>query len=128
MIAACLAAPRSRHSASPTVAMPRANLREGVIWARPDTDEARETTQDMAGRLSAQWPAPVNIRNKPKMLGEQALNKTILVVGGGVTGMTAAPGDRGCRLVTHHEERGEDGALGGWAAKWHKTHPGRGGS
>jgi quinone-modifying oxidoreductase, subunit QmoB len=26
----------------------RANLREGVIWIRPDTDEARETTQEMA--------------------------------------------------------------------------------
>ena len=30
------------------VAMSRANLREGVIWVRPDTDEARETTQEMA--------------------------------------------------------------------------------
>ena len=26
----------------------RANLREGVIWAQPDTAEARETTQEMA--------------------------------------------------------------------------------
>ncbi|NNF96244.1 MAG: heterodisulfide reductase, partial [Halobacteria archaeon] len=29
------------------VAMSRGNLREGVIWVRPDTDETRETTQEM---------------------------------------------------------------------------------
>jgi quinone-modifying oxidoreductase subunit QmoB len=32
----------------PTIAMSRGNLREGVIWIRPDTDAARETTQEMA--------------------------------------------------------------------------------
>lgn len=30
------------------VAISRANLREGVIWVRPDTDEVRETTEEMA--------------------------------------------------------------------------------
>jgi quinone-modifying oxidoreductase subunit QmoB len=30
------------------VAMSRANLREGVIWLRPEGDEQQETTQEMA--------------------------------------------------------------------------------
>ena len=30
------------------VAITRGNLREGVIWIRPNTDEAQETTQEMA--------------------------------------------------------------------------------
>src|SRR3990170_3495711 len=48
MIAAC--SPRAKTEAFhfPTVAMSRANLREGVIWSQSDTDAARETTQEMA--------------------------------------------------------------------------------
>ena len=47
-IAACSRRAKTEAFHFPTVAMARANLREGVIWSQPDTDEARETTQEMA--------------------------------------------------------------------------------
>ena len=47
-IAACSRRSKTEAFHFPGAALARANLREGVIWARPDTDEARETTQEMA--------------------------------------------------------------------------------
>ena len=123
MIAACSRRAKVEAFSFPDVAMSRANLREGVIWARPDTDEARETTQDMADDYIRMACAEVKYMNKPKMSGEQALNKTILVVGGGVTGMTAALETAAAGFAVHLVEK--TGALGGWAAKWHKRIPGR---
>ncbi len=74
----------------PEVAMSRANLREGVIWLRPEGDEHQETTQEMADDYVRMACAEIKILNIPKPSEQQALNKSILVVGGGVTGMTAA--------------------------------------
>ncbi len=123
MIAACSRRAKVEAFSFPDAAMSRANLREGVIWARPDTDEARETTQDMADDYIRMACAEVKYMNKPKMSGEQALNNTILVVGGGVTGMTAALETAAAGFAVHLVEK--TGALGGWAAKWHKRIPGR---
>ncbi|MDH5735447.1 MAG: FAD-dependent oxidoreductase, partial [Gammaproteobacteria bacterium] len=72
------------------VTLSRANLREGVIWVRPDTDDARETTQEMADDYIRMACAESKFMKLPKGSGEQPLNKNILVVGGGITGMTAA--------------------------------------
>ncbi len=72
------------------VAISRANLREGVIWVRPDTDEARETTQEMADDYIRMGCAESKFQKMPAPSGEQGLNKNILVVGGGISGMTAA--------------------------------------
>ena len=49
-VAICACSRRAKTEAFnfPTAAVTRGNLREGVIWARPDTDEARELTQEMA--------------------------------------------------------------------------------
>ena len=47
-IAACSRRSKTEAFQFPNVALARANLREGVIWVRPDTEEARETTQEMA--------------------------------------------------------------------------------
>ena len=74
----------------PEVAMSRANLREGVIWLRPEGDEHQETTQEMADDYVRMACAEIKFLNVPSPSTEQTLNKTILVVGGGVTGMTAA--------------------------------------
>ena len=123
MIAACSRRAKVEAFSFPDAAMSRANLREGVIWARPDTDEARETTQDMADDYIRMACAEVKYMNKPKMSGEQALNNTILVVGGGVTGMTAALETAAAGFAVHLVEK--TGALGGWAAKWHRRIPGR---
>ncbi len=72
------------------VALSRANLREGVIWIRPDTDDARETTQEMANDYIRMGCAEAKHMNQPDASGEQGLTKHILVVGGGMTGMTTA--------------------------------------
>jgi len=72
------------------VTVSRANLREGVIWVRPDNDEANETTQEMADDYIRMACAESKFQKLPTRSGEQELNKNILVVGGGISGMTAA--------------------------------------
>jgi len=72
------------------VSVARANLREGVIWVRPDNDEANETTQEMADDYVRMACAESKFQKLPQRSGEQELNKNILVVGGGISGMTAA--------------------------------------
>jgi quinone-modifying oxidoreductase subunit QmoB len=67
--------------------------------------------------------AEVKFMTKPTPSGEQELNKTILVVGGGVSGMTAALETAAAGFAVHIVEK--TGELGGWAAKWHKRIPGR---
>ena len=74
----------------PEAAMSRANLREGVIWLRPEGDEHQETTQEMADDYVRMACAEIKFLSVPTRSTEQPLNKNILVVGGGVTGMTAA--------------------------------------
>jgi len=72
------------------VTVSRANLREGVIWVRPDNDEANETTQEMADDYIRMACFESKFQKLPQRSGEQELNKNILVVGGGISGMTAA--------------------------------------
>jgi len=90
MIAACSRRAKVEAFNFTDVAMSRANLREGVIWLRPEGDENQETTQEMADDYIRMACAEVKFMNVPTPSGEQELNKTLLVVGGGVTGMTAA--------------------------------------
>ncbi len=90
MIAACARRAKVEAFNFTDVAMSRANLREGVIWLRPESDENQETTQEMADDYIRMACAEVKYMTKPTPSGEQELNKTLLVVGGGVTGMTSA--------------------------------------
>jgi quinone-modifying oxidoreductase subunit QmoB len=90
MIAGCSRRSKVEAFSFSNVAMSRANLREGVIWARPDTPENTETTQEMADDYIRMACAEIKFMNVPSPSGEQTLNRNILVVGGGVTGMTAA--------------------------------------
>ncbi len=88
VIAAC--SPRVKTSAfsfdPTTVIMERVNLREHVAWCQKPKDE---DTQMMAedylrmGIVKAQ-------KSEPLEPASEAISKTILVVGGGVAGMTAA--------------------------------------
>ncbi len=48
VIAACSRRAKTEAFNFENVTISRANLREGVIWIRPDEDELRETTQEMA--------------------------------------------------------------------------------
>ena len=105
------------------VAMSRANLREGVIWVRPDTDENRETTQEMADDYIRMGCAEVKYMNRPSASGEQERNTRILVVGGGVTGMTAALEAAAAGYTVQIVEK--SAALGGHAAGYYRSIPTR---
>ncbi len=121
MIAACSRRAKVEAFNFNDVAMTRANLREGVIWVRPDDDEQQETTQEMADDYIRMACAELRSSKQPAPSGEQTLNKNILVVGGGVTGMTAAIEAAKAGYTVHIVEK--SGALGGWASKWYKRIP-----
>ena len=121
VIAACSRRSKAEAFNFDNVAIARANLREGVIWTQPDTDEARELTQEMADDYVRMACAEVAAMNIPQANPEHGTNKRILVVGGGISGMTAAiessKAGYGVLLV---EKTGE---LGGMVAKLHKRVP-----
>ncbi|MCP5279606.1 MAG: hydrogenase iron-sulfur subunit [Thiobacillus sp.] len=122
-IAACSRRAKTEAFNFTTVAMSRGNLREGVIWIRPDTDEARETTQEMAEDYVRMACAEVKAMQVPGGNQKTGTIKTILVVGGGVSGMTSAleASKAGYKVVLVEKT----GALGGWAAKLYKRVPTR---
>jgi quinone-modifying oxidoreductase subunit QmoB len=103
--------------------MSRGNLREGVIWIRPDTDAARETTQEMAEDYVRMACAEVKAMTVPPGNQKTGTVKTLLVVGGGMSGMTSAleASKAGYKVVLVEKSA----ALGGWAAKLHKRVPTR---
>jgi quinone-modifying oxidoreductase subunit QmoB len=114
-IAACSRRAKAEAFHFPTVAMSRANLREGVIWIRPEGDEHQETTQDMADDYVRMACAEVKKMKQPEGNPAAARNTTVLVVGGGMTGMTAAleASKAGYQAIIVEKT----GALGGMAAK-----------
>lgn len=103
------------------VAVARANIREGVIWVRPDTDEARETTQEMADDYVRMVCHEMKSMKKPERSGEQEVVKSILIVGGGITGMTSAIEASKAGYKSTIVEK--SGSLGGWAGKLYKRVP-----
>ena len=90
VIAACSRRAKAEAFSFEGVTLSRANLREGVIWVRPDTDEARETTQEMANDYVRMACAEAKYMTTPSASGEQSLNRRLLVVGGGIAGLTSA--------------------------------------
>jgi len=90
MLAACSRRAKVEAFNFTDVALSRGNLREGVIWLRPDAPENEETTQEMAADYVRMACAEVRFMTQPSPSAEQGLVRRILVVGGGITGMTAA--------------------------------------
>ena len=121
VIAACSRRAKTDAFNFDNVALSRANLREGVIWVRPDTDEMRETTQEMADDYVRMACAEAKYMKIPQASGEQSVNKNILIAGGGVAGMTAAleasKAGYPCTIVE------KTGQLGGATAKLYKKIP-----
>ena len=66
MIAACSRRAKVEAFSFNDVAMSRANLREGVIWLRPESDENQETTQEMADDYIRMACAEVKFMTKPE--------------------------------------------------------------
>ncbi|MCC6608335.1 MAG: hydrogenase iron-sulfur subunit [Burkholderiales bacterium] len=119
-IAACSRRAKTEAFSFPTVAMSRANLREGVIWSQPDTDAARETTQEMADDYVRMACAEVKKMKVPAGNPDAAHNTRLLVVGGGISGMTAAleASKAGYRVMIVEKT----GTLGGWTGTlWKRT-------
>lgn len=123
MIGACSRRAKTEAFGFTDVAVSRANLREGVIWCQPETDEARETTQEMAEDYIRMGCAEVKKMTLPEGNPAAVTVRSVLVVGGGVSGMTAAleASKAGYKVVLVEKT----GALGGWAAKLHKRSPGK---
>ncbi len=123
VIAACSRRAKTEAFNFASVAMSRANLREGVIWVRPDTEEAKESTQEMADDYIRMACAEIKHMTLPQASNEQSLNKHMLVVGGGLTGLTAAlETSKAGYSVTVVEKTGK---LGGAVSELYKRTPTR---
>ena len=119
VIAAC--SPREKTDVfiyDPTsICMERVNLREHVVWCHPSQDEDTQMLAEdylRMGIVKAQKMAPL------EPFSEQ-IDKTILVVGGGITGMTSAldAAKAGYEVVLVEKVP----QLGGWMAKLWKQYP-----
>jgi quinone-modifying oxidoreductase subunit QmoB len=95
----------------------RVNLREFVVWShKPNDEDTQMLAEDylrmgLARAGKAQLPDPYSTE----------IDKTILVVGGGSSGMTAAleAARAGYEVVLVEKEA----ELGGWLRKWSKSFP-----
>lgn len=97
----------------------RTNLREYVAWAHePNDEDTQMLAEDYVrmGIVKATNAAP------PDPFVE-ATSKDILVIGGGVTGLTAARAAADAGYKVHLVEK--NGQLGGWAGKFAKAFPKR---
>ncbi|QEP44909.1 hydrogenase iron-sulfur subunit [Ectothiorhodospiraceae bacterium BW-2] len=107
------------------VTLSRANIREGVIWVRPNNDEAQETTQEMADDYVRMACAEAKFLKVPSSSGEQELTKRIMVVGGGVSGLTSALEAAKTGYEVDLVEKSD--RLGGIAAELYKRVPAKNG-
>jgi quinone-modifying oxidoreductase subunit QmoB len=123
VIAACSRRAKTDAFNFTTVPVSRVNLREGVIWVRPETDEAQETTQEMAEDYVRMGCAEIKFMSMPKASEEQGTNRHVMVVGGGITGMTAALEAARAGYQVSLVEKST--ALGGTAGQLYKRAPTR---
>ncbi|MCX7896695.1 MAG: FAD-dependent oxidoreductase [Rhodocyclaceae bacterium] len=120
-IAACSRRAKTEAFHFPSAAVSRANLREGVLWVVAEGSEHDEVRQEMAEDYVRMGCAEVKKMKVPAGNVKESSSKKILVVGGGVSGMTAAlaAADAGYEVVLV-EKTGE---LGGFAKSLVKRVP-----
>lgn len=121
MIAACSRRAKTEAFHFPGIAVARANLREGVIWIVAQGAAHDEVRQEMADDYVRMGCAELKKMTVPGGNPDRGGNKRILVVGGGVSGMTAAveAAETGYEVLLVEKAR----ELGGWAAKLWKRVP-----
>ncbi|SFQ94651.1 FAD-dependent oxidoreductase [Desulfoscipio geothermicus] len=102
----------------PNVIVERANLREQVIWCHPADDEDTQMLAEDYIRMALVKQKNMNL---PEPYQVENLSKTIMVVGGGFTGLTAAleSAKAGYRTVLVEKED----KLGGYVGKMYKQVP-----
>jgi quinone-modifying oxidoreductase subunit QmoB len=120
-IAACSRRAKAEAFQFDGVAMSRANLREGVIWVVAEGADHDEVRQEMAEDYVRMGCAEVKKMAAPGGNVKETSSKKILVVGGGMSGMTAAlaAADAGYEVVLVEKT----GALGGFAKNLYKRVP-----
>ena len=113
VVAACshrVMADRFRFNGTPVV---RANLREHVAWSQPPGEEDTEMLAADQVRMAI---TQVQLTLPPLPSQVQEYSRTLLVLGGGITGMTAArEAVKAGHPVILVEKTDQ---LGGWANKW----------
>jgi len=123
VIAACSRRAKAETFNFENVTISRANLREGVIWVTPADADKKEIVQEMAADYVRMGCAESAKMQVPRTNPNHGNNKRILVVGGGISGMTAAleASKTGYDVLLVEKT----GSLGGWAAKLWKRVPNR---
>ena len=103
----------------PDVIVEKVGLREQVVWSLPPNDE--DTQMAAEDNLRMYLARIEKMKPLVPFQPEEELSKDLLVVGGGVAGMTAAleaaAAGYGVTLVEKADR------LGGWLAKQHKSIP-----
>ncbi|MHC4514424.1 MAG: hydrogenase iron-sulfur subunit [Planctomycetota bacterium] len=96
-------------------------LREHVVWCQPPGEE---DTQMLAADYLRMYVTKVR-KMEPLVpfQPEEGIDKRLLVVGGGVAGMTAALEAAKAKYTVHLVEKSDH--LGGWLAKQHRSIPRR---
>lgn len=102
----------------PNTIIERVNLREHVTWSHAPNDE---DTQMLAEDYIRMGISKAKKMEPPEPHIEENINKTVLVIGGGVTGMTAAKevANTGYNAIIVEKEA----QLGGFMNKMHKKLP-----
>jgi quinone-modifying oxidoreductase subunit QmoB len=100
------------------VLVDRVNFRENVVWTHKPNDE---DTQMLAEDYLRMGIAKVRNSEPPKPIENEETCETILVVGGGVSGLNSAlaAAKAGSKVVLTEKED----HLGGWLGKFHKITP-----
>jgi len=96
----------------------RVNLREGVVWTHPPNDE---DTQMMAEDYVRMGILKMQKMETPEPYKVENLSKNVLVVGGGLAGITAANEAAKTGYDVFLVEKND--SLGGWMARLYKQTP-----
>lgn len=120
VVAAC--SPRAKTEAFrlDSAAVSRVNLREGVIW-RHGPETPRQEIQASADDYMRMGCAEIRHMRRPSTNPATGVNRRILVVGGGISGMTAAIESARTGYEVLLCERSD--RLGGWAMRLHRRVP-----
>jgi quinone-modifying oxidoreductase subunit QmoB len=97
----------------------RINLREHVVWSHPANDEDTQMLAEDYMRMGITKTS--KYEDRPPFM--EAVDKGILVIGGGMTGMTAALEAAAAGYEVSLVEKNPQ--LGGWANKFHKVFTGK---